>query len=43
MAEKHGSFIASSLTLLFLAFGVAFFISLFGIGNSGVLDRKSVV
>lgn len=42
MAEKHGSFIASSLTLLFLAFGVAFFISLFGIGNSGVLFKYAL-
>jgi tetratricopeptide (TPR) repeat protein len=39
MAERQGRFIASALLLLLLSFGVAFFISLFGIGNSGVLFK----
>jgi tetratricopeptide (TPR) repeat protein len=42
MAEKRGSFMASALVLLLLSFGVAFFISLFDIGNSGVLFKYAL-
>ena len=42
MAEKRGSFMASALILLFLSFGVAFFLSLFGISNSGVLFKYAL-
>ena len=42
MAEKRGSFMASALILLLLSFGVAFFVSLFGIGSSGVLFKYAL-
>ncbi|MGD9940956.1 MAG: hypothetical protein AB7T74_14270 [Clostridia bacterium] len=42
MADKHGSFMASAIILMILSFGLAFFIALFGIGNSGVMFKYAL-
>ena len=42
MANRHGSFMASAIVLLLLSFGLAFFIALFSIGNSGILFKYAL-